>query len=225
MVYVLKLLGGNPAEITRAGKELLYNGIKKFGFGEKTGVELAGEAAGKVKEPKAADIDYANMTFGQGIATTSIQMITAMSTIANGGMKVEPHVLAKKVLPNGELEEVNASPSEERIITKETADKVANMMIGVVEGGSGYLTRMPGYKIAGKTGTAQVPRADGQGYEEQKNIGSFIGFAPVGDPKFIMLVRVDYPQTNTYAERSAVPAFAEVAKQLFGYYQVPPEGS
>lgn len=225
MVYVLKLLGGNPAEITRAGKELLYNGIKKFGFGAKTGVELAGEATGKVKEPKAADIDYANMTFGQGIATTSIQMITAMSTIANGGMKVEPHVLAKKVLPNGELEEVNASPSEERIITKETADKVANMMIGVVEGGSGYLTRMPGYKIAGKTGTAQVPRADGQGYEEQKNIGSFIGFAPVGNPKFIMLVRVDYPQTNTYAERSAVPAFAEVAKQLFGYYQVPPEGS
>jgi cell division protein FtsI/penicillin-binding protein 2 len=225
MVYVLKLLGGNPSEITRAGKELFYSGIKKFGFGEKTGIELAAEASGRVKEPKAADIDYANMTFGQGIATTSLQMITAMSSIANGGLAVKPHILSKKVLPNGELQDAHSSSGENRIIAKDTADKVANMMIGVVEGGSGYLTRMPGYKIAGKTGTAQVPRADGQGYEENKNIGSFIGFAPVGNPKFIMLVRVDYPQTNTYAERSAVPAFAEVAKQLFSYYQVPPEGS
>jgi cell division protein FtsI (penicillin-binding protein 3) len=218
-------MGGNPNEITRAGKEMLYAGIQKFGFGQKTGVELAGEATGRVKDPKAADIDYANMTFGQGIATTSLQMITAMSSIANGGVKVEPHILAKKVLANGELETVHKNFANDRVMSKETADTVANMMIGVVEGGSGYLTRMPGYKIAGKTGTAQVPKVNGQGYEENKNIGSFIGFAPVGDPKFIMLVRVDYPQTNTYAERSAVPAFAEVAKQLFSYYQVPPEGS
>lgn len=225
MVYILKLMGGNPNEITKAGKEMLYAGIQKFGFGQKTGVELAGEAAGKVKDTKAADIDYANMTFGQGIATTSLQMITAVASIANGGTKVEPHVLAKKVLPNGELEAVRKGPSTERIMSEETADTVANMMIGVVEGGSGYLTRMPGYKIAGKTGTAQVPKANGQGYEENKNIGTFIGFAPVGDPKFIMLVRVDYPQTNTYAERSAVPAFAEITKQLFSYYQVPPAGS
>lgn len=225
MVYILKLMGGNPNTITKAGKEMLYAGLQKFGFGQKTGVELAGEASGRVKDTKAADIDYANMTFGQGIATTSLQMVTAMASIANGGTKVEPHVLAKKVLPNGELEDMHKNPTSERIMSEQTADTVANMMIGVVEGGSGYLTRMPGYKIAGKTGTAQVPKANGQGYEENKNIGSFIGFAPVGDPKFIMLVRVDYPQTNTYAERSAVPAFAEVAKQLFGYYQVPPEGS
>lgn len=225
MVYILKLMGGNPNEITKAGKEMLYAGIQKFGFGQKTGVELAGEAAGRVKDTKAADIDYANMTFGQGIATTSLQMISALAPIANGGTKVEPHVLAKKVLPNGDLEEIRKNNAQERIMSEETADTVANMMIGVVEGGSGYLTRMPGYKIAGKTGTAQVPKANGQGYEENKNIGSFIGFAPVNDPKFIMLVRVDYPQTNTYAERSAVPAFAEVAKQLFSYYQVPPEGS
>jgi cell division protein FtsI/penicillin-binding protein 2 len=218
-------MGGNPNEITKAGKEMLYAGIQKFGFGQKTGVELAGEAAGRVKDTKAADIDYANMTFGQGIATTSLQMISALAPIANGGTKVEPHVLAKKVLPNGDLEEIRKNITQERIMSEETADTVANMMIGVVEGGSGYLTRMPGYKIAGKTGTAQVPKANGQGYEENKNIGSFIGFAPVNDPKFIMLVRVDYPQTNTYAERSAVPAFAEVAKQLFSYYQVPPEGS
>ena len=162
MVYILKLMGGNPNEITKAGKEMLYAGIQKFGFGQKTGVELAGEATGRVKDTKAADIDYANMTFGQGIATTSLQMITAVASIANGGTKVEPHVLAKKVLPNGELEAARKGPSSERIMSKDTADTVANMMIGVVEGGSGYLTRMPGYKIAGKTGTAQVPKANGQ---------------------------------------------------------------
>lgn len=222
MVYILKLMGGNPNQITRAGKEVLYQGIQKFGFGQKTGIELAGEASGRVKDTRAADVDYANMTFGQGIATTSIQMITAVASIANGGMKVQPYILAKKVKPNGELEEVLRKPSEERLMSQQNAQAITEMMVKVVEGGSGFLTRIPGYRIAGKTGTAQVPKANGQGYEEDKNIGSFIGFAPVGNPKFIMLVRVDYPQTNTFAERSAVPAFAEITKQLLSYYQVPP---
>ncbi|MFO0955039.1 MAG: penicillin-binding protein 2 [Candidatus Saccharibacteria bacterium] len=222
MVYILRMLGGNPSQITRAGKEALHNGIIAFGFGKKTGVELAGEAKGQVKDPNAADIDYANMTFGQGIGATSLQMITAISTIANGGTLVQPHVLEKKIKANGELEDVPHKPQAENVMSKETASQVTSMMVKVVEGGSGYLTRMPGYKIAGKTGTAQVPKANGQGYEEDKNIGSFIGFAPADDPKFIMMVRVDYPKTKTFAERSAVPAFAEIAKELFKYYQVPP---
>ena len=162
------------------------------------------------------------MTFGQGIGATSLQMITAISTIANGGTLVQPHVLEKKIKANGELEDVPHKPQAENVMSKETASQVTSMMVKVVEGGSGYLTRMPGYKIAGKTGTAQVPKANGQGYEEDKNIGSFIGFAPADDPKFIMMVRVDYPKTKTFAERSAVPAFAEIAKELFKYYQVPP---
>ncbi len=222
MVYVLRLLGGNPNQITRAGKEALYAGIQQFGFGKKTGVELAGEAPGRVKDPKAADIDYANMTFGQGIATTSLQMITAISSIANGGKLVQPHVLAGKLKPGGEVDTISYKNQNDQVMTADNARAVVGMMIKVVEGGSGYLARMPGYKIAGKTGTAQVPKANGQGYEEDKNIGSFIGFAPAYDPKFIIMVRVDYPKTKTFAERSAVPAFADVAKELFKYYQVPP---
>lgn len=222
MVFILRMMGGNPDQITRAGKELLYQGIQKFGFGKNTGIELANEAPGKVKDPTAADIDYANMTFGQGIATTQLQMISAEATIANGGTLVQPYILAKKLLPNGDLETIPHKPRAERVIKPETASAVASMMIKVVEGGSGYLTRMPGYSIAGKTGTAQVPKAGG-GYEEKKNIGSFVGFAPVDNPQFIIMVRVDYPETNTFAERSAVPAFAEVAKELFKYYQIPPK--
>lgn len=221
MVYILKALGGG--QISRAGKEALYQGIQRFGLGKKTGVDLAGEATGKLKDPKAADIDYANMTFGQGIGTTSLQMITALSAIANGGTLVKPYVVDKTIGPDGKITQVEHKPQVQQLIKKENADAVAQMMIKVVEGGSGYLTRIPGYKIAGKTGTAQVPRADGKGYETDKNIGSFIGFAPVDDPQFIILVRVDYPQTNTFAERSAVPAFAEIAKELFKYYNIPPQ--
>lgn len=222
MVYILRMLGGNPNQITRAGKDALYSGLQTFGFGKKTGVELAGEASGKMKDPSAADIDYANMTFGQGIAATSLQMITAISSVANGGKLVQPHVLDSKLKPNGDLEQITYKDKNSEVMSPETAKSVTSMMIKVVEGGSGYLTRMPGYKIAGKTGTAQVPKANGQGYEEDKNIGSFIGFAPAYDPKFIIMVRVDYPKTKTFAERSAVPAFSEVAKELFKYYQVPP---
>lgn len=222
MVFILRLMGGDSSKITKSGKELFYQGVQKFGFGKKTGIELAGEASGRVKDTKAADIDYANMTFGQGIGATSIQMISAVAAIANGGRLVTPYIADKVVQDDGTLTSIDHKARNEQVVSKQTANEVAQMMIKVVEGGSGYLTRMPGYKIAGKTGTAQVPRADGRGYEENKNIGSFVGFAPVDDPKFIILVRVDYPQTNTFAERSAVPAFAEIAKELFKYYNVPP---
>lgn len=222
MVFILRLMGGDSSKITKSGKELFYQGVQKFGFGKKTGIELAGEASGRVKDTKAADIDYANMTFGQGIGTTSIQMISAVAAIANGGRLVTPYVADKIVQDDGVLTSIDHKARNEQVISKQAANDVAQMMTKVVEGGSGYLTRMPGYKIAGKTGTAQVPRADGKGYEDNKNIGSFVGFAPVDDPKFIILVRVDYPQTNTFAERSAVPAFAEIAKELFKYYNVPP---
>lgn len=222
MVYILRLLGGDPNQINKAGKDALYAGIQKFSFGKKTGIELANEAQGRVKDPKAADIDYANMTFGQGIASTSLQLITGVAGIANGGKLVSPHVVAKTVQPDGTFKQVEHPVRDEALMSPQTASSISTMMIKVVEGGSGYLTRIPGYKIAGKTGTAQVPRADGKGYETDKNIGSFVGFAPVDDPKFIMFVRIDYPKTNTFAERSAVPAFAEVAKELFKYYNIPP---
>lgn len=222
MVFILRMMGGDSSRITKAGKELFYDGIQKFGFGKRTGIELAGEATGRVKDTRAADIDYANMAFGQGISATSMQMISAVATIANGGTLVTPYVAEKTIDDEGKLSDIPHQPRAERVISKQTADDVAQMMVKVVEGGSGYLTRMPGYKIAGKTGTAQVPRADGKGYEENKNVGSFVGFAPVGDPKFIIMVRIDYPQTNTFAERSAVPAFAEITKELFKYYNLPP---
>ena len=97
------------------------------------------------------------------------------------------------------------------------------MMTKVVLYGTAYATKMPGYNIAGKTGTAEIPKPDGTGYYQDRTIGSFIGFAPVEDPKFIMLVRMDNPKVGGDAEKTAVPAFATVAKALFRYYQIPPK--
>lgn len=107
-------------------------------------------------------------------------------------------------------------------MSQQSASDLTQIMTQVVEHGSGYLTKMKGYQIAGKTGTAQVPRSDGKGYEESKNIGSFVGFAPAEDPRFVMLVRIDYPKTEGFAEKTAVPAFATVTKELMRYYQIPP---
>lgn len=223
MVYVLKRLGGNNDKINRAGKDLFAQYIAKFGFGIRTGIEQAGEAAVRVKAPSTYDVDYANITFGQGIAVTSIQMVQAVSVIANGGRLYQPYLVDGVVERDGTVRKNQPKLINSRVIDAQAAAQTASMMTRVVQNGSGWATKIPGYSIAGKTGTAQVPKADGTGYEERKNIGSFVGFAPVEDPKFVMLVRVDYPQVEGFAETTAVPAFATVAKALLKYYQVPPK--
>lgn len=223
VIFVLQNLGSDPKKITLQSKEVLYNYFQKFGFGQKTGVAQAGEANAPIKQPKVADIDYANMSFGQGISVTSMQMISAVATIANGGTRYEPQLISKTISPDGKIVEVKPKVAADDVINSQAAATVADMMISVVEKGSGYQTKTKGYRIAGKTGTAQVPRADGKGYEEKKNIGSFVGFAPVEDPKFIILVRIDYPRVEGFAESTAVPAFATVARELFAYYKIPPK--
>lgn len=225
MVFVLKKLGSDPNKVTRAGKDALYGYIQKFGFGVRTGIEQSGEATATVKPPSTYDIDYANMTFGQGIAVTSIQLVQAVGAIANGGKLYQPYLVDGVVQKSGEVRKNQPKLINSQVVSSQAAAQTASMMTRVVEKGSGWATKMPGYSIAGKTGTAQVPKADGTGYEEVKNIGSFVGFAPVEDPKFVMLVRIDYPKVEGFAEKTAVPAFATVAKALMKYYQIPPKGS
>ncbi len=225
MVFILKKFGSDQNKVTRAGKDALYGYIQKFGFGVRTGIEQSGEATATVKPPSTYDIDYANMTFGQGIAVTSIQLVQAVGAIANGGKLYQPYLVDGVVQKSGEVRKNQPKLINSQVVSSQAAAQTASMMTRVVEKGSGWATKMPGYSIAGKTGTAQVPKADGTGYEEVKNIGSFVGFAPVEDPKFVMLVRIDYPKVEGFAEKTAVPAFATVAKALMKYYQIPPKGS
>ncbi len=225
VVFVLRQLGTDPDNITSKAKEVFYDYIKKFGFGERTGIELAGEVKGFVKKPDSYNVDYANMSFGQGISVTNLQLVNAVSAIANGGTLYKPYIVDKETKANGEI--VLSKPSVVRndVMSRQSAAELAEMMKQVVQRGSGWPARTPGYSIAGKTGTAQVPKSDGSGYEESKNIGSFVGFAPVEDPKFVILVRVNYPRVDGFAEKTTVPAFAEVARQLFMYYQIAPSGN
>lgn len=225
VIYVLKQLGGDSNKITSQGKQVLYDYITKFGFGEKTGIDLPSEPKGYVKDAKSYNVDYANMTFGQGITVTNVQLVNAVAAIANGGTLYRPYVVDSIIAENGKASQNKPSIIKSNVISAQSSAKLAEMMEQVVQHGSGWPTRMKGYRIAGKTGTAQVPKSDGTGYEEDKNIGSFVGFAPVEDPKFVMLVRVNYPKVDGFAEKTAVPTFAEITKQLFMYYQIAPGGN
>ena len=225
VVFVLKQLGTDPDKITSKGKEVFFEYIKKFGFGERTGVELAGEAKGFIKKPDGYNVDYANMSFGQGISVTNLQLANSVSAIANGGTLYKPYIVDKETKASGEIILSKPAVIRNDVMSRQSAAELAEMMKQVVQHGSGWPARTTGYSIAGKTGTAQVPKPDGTGYEESKNIGSFVGFAPVEDPRFVILVRVNYPRVDGFAEKTTVPAFAEVARQLFMYYQIAPSGN
>lgn len=221
VVFVLQSLGGTSGKITPEGKQSFFSYIEKFGFGKITGIEQAGEVSSKVKPPTTYDVDYANMSFGQGISVNSLQLLTAVGAIANKGVLMKPYLVEGELQSDQSLKKTQPQIVRS-VMSQQSASDLTQIMTQVVEHGSGYLTRMKGYQIAGKTGTAQVPRSDGKGYEDNKNIGSFVGFAPAEDPRFVMLVRIDYPKTEGFAEKTAVPAFATVTKELLRYYQIPP---
>ena len=205
------------------GKEILYKYVRDFGFGQKTQIDLDGETPGEIPELKNwRPINLATASFGQGISTTPIQIATAYSAIANKGNLMQPEVVEKIVGPNNETI-VRKPKIVRRIISEETAKKITEMMISVVERGHGKKARVAGYWVAGKTGTAQIPDPDKAGYLEDANIGSFAGFAPAHDPKFAMIVKIDRPKNVEWAESSAAPVFGEMAEWLLNYYQVPKE--
>lgn len=226
VVFVLRSLGGNPDVINLAGKKVLYSYFQKFGFGKVTGVEQTGEALGAVNQPTKVsgnDVNYANMTFGQGISATMIQMVAAAAAISNGGKLYQPQLVAG-VMNGDQVKPFTPKVINSNVISKDAADKLTTMMEKVVQGkyGSGYKARMAGYTIAGKTGTAQIPNPNGKGYREDKNIGSFIGWAPSKSPKFIMMVRINEPNVSGFAESTTVPVFADIAKWLVTYMQISP---
>ena len=212
-IYVEKLTGNKK----------FADYVKRFGFGEKTGIGLPGESRGNINNLKALkrDIQFFTASFGQGIAVTPIQLIAAYSAIANGGKLMEPQLVEKKIYSDGGIEEVE--PREiRRVIKKETAEKLSRMLQSVVENGHGKRARVPGYLVGGKTGTAQVAKAGEKGYEKGITVGSFVGFAPIDDPQFTVLVKIYDPKDVQWAESTAAPAFSRVMKFLLEYYKISP---
>jgi cell division protein FtsI/penicillin-binding protein 2 len=147
--------------------------------------------------------------------------VNAFATISNGGEMMKPYLVEKISSGNGN-EDVIEPQEIKRVISKEASLDLTRMLISVVQNGHGKRAGVPGYLVAGKTGTAQVPKAGGGGYEEGAHIGSFAGFAPAYDPKFAMLVKLDNPRNVEWAESSAAPTFGEMAKFLLDYYNIEP---
>lgn len=196
--------------------------VKKFGFGDLWDIELPGEVMGNIDNlDKKGDIFFATASFGQGISVTPLQLISAYIALANGGKLMQPYVV-DYVVHSDDTQETTFSESPDQVISPKTAATISAMLVNVVENGHGKRAAVPGYYIAGKTGTAQVPYSDRVGYDPDKNIGSFIGFGPVDDPKFLMLVRIDHPKDVRFAESTAAPAFGEIASFILNYLQIPP---
>lgn len=204
------------------GNEVFYKYIERFGFGKLTGIDLGGEVESPLKSFESyRDINFATMTFGQGIAVTPMQFITASSVIANGGDLIRPNIVSEFIMPDGSKIKPEARLGE-RVIKKETANMIGAMMVSVVENGHGKTAQIDGYRIAGKTGTAEIPAKDGSGYLSGKNIGSFILFAPAEDPRFIILVEIDEPKGVQWAESTAAPVAGRLAEKILNYLEIPP---
>lgn len=195
--------------------------LSRFGFGKETGIELP-ETPGNLLNLKGnIRVNYHTASFGQGISVTPIQLAQAYGALANRGEMMKPYIVQSRIDAGGHAE-VTKPQKVGNPVSEKTASTIAAMLVNVVENGHGKKAAVPGYYVAGKTGTAQVPRKDGRGYEENNNIGSFAGFAPVEDPKFVMVVRINHPRTVQYAESTAGPAFGQIAQFILNYYNIQP---
>jgi len=202
------------------GEDKLLKAIKDYGFGKPTGVDLEDESSPSLrKDSEWYEIDYATASFGQGIASTPLQLVRAVSAIANGGQLLEPHVVKSITDDKGKV--YKTTPKKIRTVLSEKAAKqVTEMMVAAVDYGEAKWAKPKGYRIAGKTGTAQIPVAGH--YDAKKTIASFVGFAPADNPKFVMLVMLVEPQSSQWGSETAAPLFFSVAKDILLYLGIPP---
>ncbi|SNB47811.1 penicillin-binding protein [Geobacter sp. DSM 9736] len=207
----------------RLGAERLYNYLRSFGFGERSGIDLPGEVSGNLRNRNQwVPVDLATISFGQGVSATAVQLATAFSALANGGMLMKPYIVERISDSQGTVLQKFEPQVRRRVVSKETASRVAKMMEGVTaEGGTAISAAVEGYRVGGKTGTAQKVDPVTRGYSIDKRTASFIGFAPLSDPKLTIVVIVDEPKTSPYGGVVAAPAFSAIALRSLCYLNVP----
>lgn len=204
------------------GQETFLEYLQSFGFGERTGIELPGEASGSIANLfTGREINYATAAFGQGISVTPLQMVAAIGAIANAGTLMEPYIVDRIEYPDGTVDVREPSVVRD-VISSKTATRLAAMMTRVVDDGGGYMAQIPGYRIAGKTGTAQIAKIGSAGYEGEY-IHSFVGFFPAFDAEYVILTKLDRPVGARYSSVSAAPLFKRVAEYLITYAAIPPD--
>lgn len=205
------------------GSERLGNYVKSFGFGEKTGVLLPGESKGILRSDKQwTQVDLANISFGQGLGVTPLQMVSAVNVFANGGELLRPYIVSRIASSAGDLILQNRPGVVRRVISEETARKVTRMMETVTEqGGSGTMAAIEGYRVAGKTGTAQKFDLEEGTYSSDSFIASFAGFAPSRNPAITAIVIVDEPKEKIYGGVVAAPIWADIVSKTLKYLNIP----
>lgn len=194
----------------KLGEDKMYEYLDKFGIGKLTGIDLQGESSVPLRKRGTWNIvDLMTSSFGQGVATTPIQIVRAVGAIANNGYLVKP-----KVVQDSNVEKI-------QVISKEAAEKMTKIMMESSRHGEAQWTNLKGFSIAGKTGTAQIPIAGH--YDAEKTIASFVGFAPAEDPKFVMIVTLKEPQSSPWASETAAPLWYSIARDLFQVFGIQPQ--
>lgn len=225
MVDVLResLNTGSIYIVQQVGNNNFYRYLANFGFGEKTGITLSGENMGDISSlSNDKDIYSATASFGQGITVTPLQLAMAAAAIANQGTLVKPYIVEKTIKPDGTV--IETEPVEIRqVMSPPAAAALGAMMVKVIDEGHATRAGVTGYYLAGKTGTAQVIKENGAGYDEYRHNDTFVGYGPLVDPQFVILTKIDEPKDVEWAAGSAAPLFGDIAKFVIDYYQIPPD--
>lgn len=203
------------------GEKRFFSYIQKFGFGKKLGIDLPGEATGRLRGlAQWSGLSLASISFGHEISATPIQMVAAIGAIANGGNLMRPH-LTRAIMKNGVL--VKNYPPEKihRVLSKNTSRQMTDILKSVVQRGTGRRAAIPGFEVAGKTGTAQKIDPETHSYSKTAFIASFIGFVPADDPKLVILVMIDEPKKSYWGGEVAAPVFRNIARQSLRYLNIP----
>lgn len=207
----------------KIGRELMYRYLKKFGFNEKTYIEFENEQSSQMEDPSQwAESELLTHAFGQGIVVTPVQLVTAIAALANKGILMKPHVVLRTMSADKKV--VEYEPEEvRRVISEKASATIGAMMVSAVDNGVARRGAVEGYRIAGKTGTAQTYKNGKPLTGPGTTIVSFVGFAPLKEPRFAVLVKMDRPRSTIWADATVAPLFADIAKFLFKYYNIPPE--
>ena len=208
----------------RLDRSLFKKYFINFGLTEKTMIDLPGEVRGLSANLKnGGDVEFANISFGQGVAVTPISMITALNVLANHGTLVRPHVVSSISYSSDYTETVDTNSFKKQVITRESSDMISEMLVHVFDNyGSGNY-KMDRYSIAGKTGTAQIANPTG-GYYDDRNLHSFFGYFPAHNPRFIVYLYNKYPKNRArFSSETTISPFLTITKFLINYYNIPPD--
>jgi len=209
---------------SKLGHDKFRTYMKSFGIGEKTGVDLPNETSGLIKNiDSPRNIEYANASFGQGIAITPMGAVRAFSILANGGNMITPHFAKEIKFDNGLSKTLDYPITKNGILKKETTDAITEMLINVFESYDGGSRKLKNYTVATKTGTAQIAQENGRGYYEDRHMHSFFGYFPARDPKYLVFLYAKNPKGIKYASQTLIPPFENIMKFLISYYNIPPD--